>query len=183
LFELKEYEARMARTLEVLATDMGKIRGGRAHAGMLDHVKIKCYGTEMPLSQTATVTAQDARVLLISSWDKQNLQPIEKSLLESDLGVGIAIEGDKIRVTVPQLSEERRGELVKVVRKEVEVAKVAIRNIRRDGNTGIKHLLKEGEIGKDDAHRLETGLQKVTDLSIEKTDAMSQEKESDLMKI
>ena len=183
MFELKEYEARMSRTLEALETEIGKIRGGRAHAGMLDHVKVKCYGTEMPLQQTASVTSQDSRTLVVSPWDKQNLQPIEKSLLEADLGIGAATEGDKIRVTVPQLSEERRKELVKLVKKEVETAKVSIRNARRDGNTEVKRLQKEGDLGEDEARRNETALQKATDQSIEKADLMSREKEADLMKV
>lgn len=173
----------MAKTLDVLGADLGKIRGGRAHSGMLDHVKVKCYGTEMPLPQTATVSAADPRTLVVSPWDKQNLQAIEKALGESDLGVGSAAEGDKIRVTVPALSEERRHELAKVVRREVEAAKVSIRNIRRDGNHELKALLKDGEIGEDKAHWHEAELQKATDEFIGKIDTMSAEKEADLMRI
>ncbi len=183
MFNLQEYEQKMGRTLEVLVADMVKIRSGRAHAGVLDQIKVKCYGTEMPLSQTATVTVADPRTLLVAPWDKQNMQAIEKALHESDLGVGASSEGDKIRVSVPQLSEERRRELVKVVRKEVEAAKVAVRNIRRDGNHEIKALLKEGALGEDEAHRHEGDLQRATDQHIEKADAMSREKETDLMKV
>ncbi len=183
MFDLREHTDRMAKTLDVLGADLGKIRGGRAHAGMLDHVKVKCYGTEMPLSQTATVSSADPRTLLVSPWDRQNQQAIEKALAESDLGVGVAAEGGKIRVTVPALSEERRRELTKVVRREVEAARVAIRNIRRDGNHGIKALLKDGELGEDEAHRHETGLQKATDEFIGKIDTMSAEKEADLLRV
>jgi len=183
LFDLKEYEGKMARTLEVLGASMGKIRSGRAHAGMLDHVKAKCYGTELPISQTSAVSVQDSRSLVVAPWDKQNVQAIEKAILEADLGVGAAVEGDKIRVTVPQLSEERRCELVKVIKKEAEAAKVAVRNIRRDGNSEIKGLVKEGDLGEDEARRHEAELQKATDQSIEKAEAMSHEKEADLMKV
>ena len=176
-------ENRMKKTIETIKADMAKIRGGRAHPSFLSGVMVSCYDTQMPLEQTSSVSVADAQTLAVIPWDKQNLQAIEKAIRTSDLGVNPATEGEKIHVSLPQLSEERRRELIKVVKKEIESAKVAIRNIRRDGNSEIKDALKAHEIGEDEAKRLEDSLQQLTDRNIGEIDSISTEKSQELLKI
>ncbi|MDH5649608.1 MAG: ribosome recycling factor [Gammaproteobacteria bacterium] len=173
----------MTKTVEALKADLGKVRTGRAHAGLLDHIKVDYYGTSTPVSQAASVTVGDARTLVVTAWDKKLVPLIEKAILESDLGLNPATAGETIRIPLPPLNEERRKELVKVVRGEGENAKVAVRNIRRDANQHFKNLLKKKEISEDEDKRAEDAIQKLTDKNVAKIDALVAEKEKDLMAI
>ena len=174
---------RMQKTAEALQTDLAKIRGGRAHAGLLDAVTVNAYGIDTPLSQTASVSVADNRSLVVSPWDPKNTEAIEKALRESDLGINPAVEGQRIRVNLPQLSEERRRELAKIVGKEAETARVAVRNIRRDAVAEVKKQVKNGDIGEDEGHRLENDIQKITDESVRKMDQLAEEKQRELMTV
>ena len=176
-------DKRMTKTVEALKADLGKVRTGRAHAGLLDHIKVDYYGTSTPVSQAASVTVGDARTLVVTAWDKKLVPLIEKAILESDLGLNPATAGETIRIPLPPLNEERRKELVKVVRGEGENAKVAVRNIRRDANQHFKNLLKKKEISEDEDKRAEDAIQKLTDKNVAKIDALVAEKEKDLMAI
>ena len=175
--------SRMLKTADALQTDLAKIRGGRAHAGLLDDVTVIAYGVETPLAQTASVAVADHRTLVISPWDPKNAPAIEKAVRESDLGVNPAAEGQRIRVHLPQLSEERRRHLVKLVGKEAETARVAARNIRRDAVAEIKKQVKNGDIGEDQGHRLENEIQKITDDAVRKMDNAAEEKQRELMTV
>lgn len=180
---LQDAEERMEKSLDVLAADLAKVRTGRAHPSILSHISIDYYGVDTPLTQAANITVLDARTLGITPWEKGLSQQIEKAIMTSDLGLNPVNLGDSLRVPMPALNEERRKELVKVVRSETEKGKVSIRNIRRDANGDIKDLLKEKEITEDDAKRAEDSVQKVTDKMIAKADQLSADKEKDLMSI
>ncbi|MEY8702029.1 ribosome recycling factor [Francisella philomiragia] len=178
---LKDAENRMSKTLEVLADDLAKIRTGRAHPDILAHVTIDYYGTATPITQVANVTVLDARTLGITPWEKGLAGKIEKAIITSDLGLNPTNLGDSLRVPMPALNEERRKELVKLVKSETESGRVSIRNIRRDANSDIKELLKEKEITEDEAKRAEDNIQKITDKMIAQADALAVKKEQDLM--
>ena len=178
-----EIQKRMQKTLDALRNDMGKMRTGRAHAGLLDAVLVNCYGSDMPLSQIASVHASDAQTLLVSPWDANNVAAIEKAIRDSDLGLNPAATSGGIRVSMPPLSEERRKDLVKVIGKEVETARIALRNIRRDAVADVKTKVKAGEMSEDEGHRLEQQLQKTTDSSVAEADNIAEEKKQELLTI
>jgi len=174
---------KMAKSVEALKTDLGKVRTGRAHAGIIDHIRVDYYGSEMPIKQVANVTLADARTISIQPFEKKMVQPIEKAIRDSDLGVNPAVSGDVIRIPMPALTEERRRELTKIVKHEGENAKVAIRNIRRDAITHLKDLLKESEVSEDQEKRAADEVQKLTDKSIADIDKLVAEKEKELMAV
>ena len=179
----KSTEQRMNKTVEALKVDLGKVRTGRAHTGLLDHVHVDYYGTSMPINQVANVTLADARTISIQPYEKKMVQVVEKAIRDSDLGVNPATSGDVIRVPMPALTEERRRELGKLVHREGEDAKVAIRNIRRDAIQHLKDLLKNGELGEDQEKRAQDEVQKMTDKAITDIDKLVAEKEKDLMAV
>ena len=179
----QESEKRMKKTIESLQIDMAKVRTGRASAGFLDHVQVDYYGTLTPLTQVASITSSDSRTLLVTPWEKAMIAAIEKAILTSDLGLNPATAGSAIRVPMPPLTEERRKELIKVVRNEGEQAKVSIRNIRRDANNQLKDLVKDKSISEDDERRAGEVVQKLTDKYIAEVDAVLAQKEKELMVI
>jgi ribosome recycling factor len=179
----KDAEARMAKSVETLKADLGKIRAGRAHPGILEPIKIDYYGQRSPLSQVANISVADARTLTVTPWDKGMMQAVEKAIRESDLGLNPAPAGTVIRVPLPALTEERRKELGKHVRTEGENARIAIRNVRRDANQHLKDLLKKKVITEDDDKRAEDVIQKMTDKSIAEADKLVAAKEQDLMQL
>lgn len=179
----QDSEKRMRKTIDALHTDMTKIRTGRANAGLLDHVMVDYYGSLTPLSQVANITTSDPRTILVTPWEKSMVAAIEKAILNSDLGLNPSTAGTAIRVPMPPLTEERRKELIKVVRHEGEQGKVSIRNIRRDANNQLKDLVKEKAISEDDERRAAESIQKLTDRYISEVDAVLAEKEKDLMEI
>ena len=176
-------EAKMQRSLEVLQENLAKVRTGRAHTGLLDQVEVEYYGSPVPVSQVANVTLLDARTIGVKVYESNMAAAVEKAIRDSNLGLNPAAMGDVIRVPMPMLTEERRKDLIKVVRGEVEEGRVAIRNIRRDANDHIKKLLKDKEIPEDDARRSEESVQKLTDKYIAEADKMLATKEEDLMAI
>ncbi|OGA32043.1 MAG: ribosome recycling factor [Betaproteobacteria bacterium RIFCSPLOWO2_12_FULL_64_23] len=179
----KTAEQKMHKSLEALKTDLGKVRTGRAHTGILDHVTVDYYGTQMPLNQVANLTLLDARTIGISPWEKKMGAVIEKAIRDSDLGLNPAAQGDLIRVPMPALTEERRRELIKVVKGEGENAKVAVRNLRRDANHHLKDLLKQKAASEDDERRAQDEIQKLTDKYIAEIDKLLAAKETDLMAV
>nr|WP_182390714.1 ribosome recycling factor [Legionella sp. PC997]QMT60377.1 ribosome recycling factor [Legionella sp. PC997] len=179
----QDSEKRMKKTIEVLQTDLTKIRTGRANVGLLDHIQVDYYGTMTPLNQIANVSASDSRTILVTPWEKSMVAAVEKAILTSDLGLNPATAGSAIRVPMPPLTEERRKELIKVVRNEGEQGKVSIRNIRRDANTQLKDLVKDKTISEDDERRATEVIQKLTDKYILEIDGLLAEKEKDLMEI
>jgi ribosome recycling factor len=179
----KTAEQKMQKSLDALKTDLGKVRTGRAHTGILDHITVDYYGTQMPLNQVANVTLIDARTVGISPWEKKMAAVIEKAIRDSDLGLNPAAQGDLIRVPMPALTEERRRELTKVVKAEGENAKVAVRNLRRDANHHLKELLKQKEVSEDDERRAQDEIQKLTDKFIAEIDKLLAAKEADLMAV
>lgn len=179
----KNVEQKMTKSLEALKADLGKIRTGRAHTGILDHVMVDYYGSPTPVNQVANVTLTDARTIGVQPYEKNMVGPIEKAIRDSDLGLNPATNGDLIRVPMPMLTEERRRDLIKVVKGEGEDAKVAVRNIRRDANEQLKKLLKDKEVGEDDERRAQDDVQKLTDRFVAEIDKALQAKEADLMAI
>ncbi|CEG57130.1 ribosome recycling factor [Legionella fallonii] len=179
----QDSEKRMKKTIEALHTDMTKIRTGRANVGLLDHVQVDYYGNSTPLNQVANITASDSRTILVTPWEKAMVAAVEKAILNSGLGLNPATAGSAIRVPMPPLTEERRKELIKVVRNEGEQGRVSIRNIRRDANSQLKDLVKEKAISEDDERRAVEVIQKLTDKYIAEIDAILVEKEKDLMEI
>ncbi|MDI9240483.1 ribosome recycling factor [Lysobacter sp. LF1] len=179
----KDAQTRMAKSVEAFRHDLVKIRTGRASTALVDHLKVNYYGSEMPLSQVASVAISDARSLTITPWEKQMVAAVEKAILASDLGLTPNTAGTVIRLNLPALTEERRRELSKLVHSESENAKVAVRNIRRDANHQIKELLKEKQITEDDASRTETEIQKITDSAIKDVDEVVKAKEQELMAV
>ena len=176
-------EQKMTRSIETLKTDLAKVRTGRAHTGLLDHIHVDYYGTSMPLSQVANVTLADPRTIGVTPWEKKMIPVVEKAIRDSDLGLNPATSGDIIRVPMPPLTEERRKELIKVVHREAEAAKVAVRNVRRDANEQLKKLLKDKQCSEDDERRAHDDLQKLTDRVIGEIDQLLQVKEADLLAI
>lgn len=179
----KSAEQKMHKTLETLKTDLSKVRTGRAHTGILDHVLVDYYGTQMPINQVANVTLLDARTISVHPWEKKMVSVIEKAIRESDLGLNPATAGDVIRVPMPPLTEERRRDLIKVVKHEAENARVAVRNIRRDANNTLKELLKQKTISEDQERRAQDEIQKLTDRFISEIDKALQSKEADLIAV
>lgn len=180
---LKDAEVRMSKSVDALRTDLTKIRTGRAHPSLLDHLTVEYYGAETPLSQVANISVEDSRTLSITPWEKDMVAAIEKSIMKSDLGLNPASAGTVIRIPMPQLTEERRQDLVRVVRNEAEGARVAVRNIRRDANSDFKDLLKEKEITEDERRSAEDDIQKYTDAFIKKIDDVLAAKEKELMEV
>jgi ribosome recycling factor len=179
----KSAEDKMKKSVEALKTDFAKVRTGRAHTGILDHVKVDYYGSPMPINQVANVSLLDAHTLGVQPWEKPMVAKVEKAIREADLGLNPATMGDIIRVPMPPLTEERRKELVKLVRGESENGKVAVRNIRRDAIAHVKDLLKNKEIGEDDNRRAEDDIQKLTDKHIAEIDKILAEKEKELLAV
>ncbi len=179
----QDTRTRMNKSLESLRHELAKIRTGRAHPSLLEHVHVDYYGSDVPISQAASVAVEDARTLSVTPWDKTMVKVIEKAILTSDLGLNPNTAGQVIRIPLPPLTEERRVELGKVVHKEGENAKVAIRNIRRDANHHIKELLKNKDISEDDDHKAEHDIQDVTNLAVNKVDEIVAEKEKELLEI
>ena len=179
----KDAQARMTKSIEALRHTLVKVRTGRASTALVEHLKVNYYGSDMPLSQVATVTISDSRSLTITPWEKQMVGAVEKAILASDLGLTPNTAGTTIRLNLPALTEERRKELSKVVHGEGEDTKVAIRNIRRDANQQIKDLLKDKQITEDDERRTEEEIQKLTDKSIKDVDDVVKAKEQELMAV
>jgi ribosome recycling factor len=179
----KSTEQKMKKTLEALKTDLAKVRTGRAHAGLLDHVMVDYYGTPTPVPQVANVNLIDARTIGVVPWDKKMVAVVEKAIRDSDLGLNPASQGDTVRVPMPPLTEERRRELIKVVRSEGENARVAVRNVRRDANHHLKDLLKQKKVAEDEERRAQDDIQKITDRHIGEIDKILQQKEADLMAV
>jgi ribosome recycling factor len=173
----------MQKSLEALKADLGKIRTGRAHTGILDHVQIDYYGSMVPISQVANISLADSRTITVQPWEKNMAGKVEKAIRDADLGLNPSTNGDLIRVPMPMLTEERRRELIKVVRGEAENAKVAVRNIRRDSNETLKKLLKDKDISEDEERRAQDEIQKLTDRFVAEAEKLLQAKETDLMAV
>jgi ribosome recycling factor len=179
----KDAAERMNKSIEALRSELKKLRTGRAHTSLLDHVTVEYYGSAVPLSQVANIGVEDSRTLTITPWERQMVQPVEKAIMTSDLGLNPNTAGNVIRVPLPPLTEERRRDMGKVVRHEGENAKVAIRNIRRDALHQVKELLKEKEISEDDDRRAHDEIQQLTDKHIEVVDKVVAEKEQELLEV
>ena len=179
----KATEQKMHKSVETLKADLGKVRTGRAHAGLLDHIKVDYYGAMMPINQVANVTLADAHTIAVQPWEKKMVQVVERAIRDSDLGINPATSGDVIRVPMPPLTEERRKELVKVVHKEAENTRIAVRNIRRDAIAHLKDLLKAKSVSEDDERRAQEDVQKLTDRFIGEIDKVLHAKEADLMAV
>lgn len=179
----KDATSRMAKSVAALQQDLTKIRTGRAHTSLLDHVTVDYYGSQVPLNQVSNVGIEDSRTLIITPWEKDMVQPIEKAIMTSDLGLNPATAGTVIRVPLPALTEERRKDMIRIVRNEAEGGRIAIRNVRRDALHDVKELFKEKMIGEDDERRTETEIQGITDKHVANVDKVLAEKESELMEI
>jgi len=179
----KTADQKMHKSIETLKADLAKVRTGRAHVGILDHVMVDYYGNPTALNQVANLTLIDARTIGVQPWEKKMLQAVEKAIRESDLGLNPATQGDMIRVPTPPLTEERRKEMVKLVKSETETAKIAIRNVRRDANEGLKKLLKDKACSEDEERRAQDEVQKLTDKFVAEADKLAAEKEKELMTV
>ncbi|WP_345810810.1 ribosome recycling factor [Paraburkholderia sp. PREW-6R] len=179
----KGAEQKMQRSIDAFKNDLSKIRTGRAHTGLLDHIQCDYYGSPVPISQVANLTLIDARTIGVQPWEKKMVQVVEKAIRESDLGLNPATQGDVIRVPMPALTEERRRELTKVVKSEAETAKVAVRNLRRDANEQLKKLVKDKEISEDDERRASDDVQKLTDRFVAEIDKLVVTKEAEIMTV
>ncbi len=180
---INDADRRMNKSMEALKHELAKIRTGRAHPSLLEHVNVKYYGSEVPLNQTASISVLDSHTLSITAWDKNAIPDIEKAILNSNLGLNPVTTGEVMRIPLPPLTEERRKELIRVVRSEAEKAKVAIRNIRRDANHSFKNLIKEKSISEDDERKGEERVQKITDDHITQIDKTTEQKEKEMMEI
>ena len=179
----KAAEQKMGKSVEALKSDLGKVRTGRAHTGLLDHIHVDYYGSMMPLAQVANVTLADARTIAVQPWEKKMIPVVEKAIRDSDLGLNPATSGEQIRIPMPALTEERRRELTKVVHKDAENARVAVRNIRRDANEHLNKLLKDKQCSEDDERHAQVDVQKLTDRFIAEIDKIMHAKEADLMAV
>ncbi len=179
----KTTEQKMLKSLDALKHDLAKVRTGRAHTGLLDHIQVEYYGNLVPVNQVANLTLIDARTIGVQVWEKQMSGKVEKAIRDSDLGLNPAAQGEVIRVPMPALTEERRKELIKVVKHEGENAKVAVRNLRRDANHHLKEALKNKEVSEDDERRAQDDIQRLTDRYVAEVDRMLAEKEKDLLAI
>lgn len=180
---IRDADERMSKSLESMKHELAKIRSGRAHPSLLEHIMVPYYGSDVPINQVASITVLDARTLNVSVWDKSAAAAVEKAILTSDLGLNPVSTGDTLKVPLPALTEERRKELIKVVRAEAEKGRVAIRNVRRDANHTLKEQVKEKEISEDDERRAEERVQKITDSHIEDLEKILKTKEDELMEI
>lgn len=180
---IKDAAARMDKSIDVMLQGFTKIRTGRAHTSLLDHVTVDYYGAEVPLNQAANVNVEDARTLAVLPFEKTMVQPIEKAIMKADLGLNPSTAGAVIRIVLPPLTEERRRDLVRVLRAESEDGKVAIRNIRRDANQDFKDLVSEKELSEDDARRAEQRIQDLTDQHVERIDSLLAAKEQEVMTV
>lgn len=176
-------DAKMQKSLESLKNDLAKVRTGRAHTGLLDHVMVEYYGSMVAVNQVANVNLGDSRTINVQPYEKNMIGKVEKAIRDCDLGLNPATNGDLIRVPMPMLTEERRRDMTKIVRNEAEGAKVAIRNVRRDANDALKKLLKDKEISEDDERRAQDDVQKMTDKAVVEVDRLLQVKEADLMAV
>lgn len=179
----KSAQERMAKSIETLKSDLAKVRTGRAHTGILDHITVDYYGSPTALSQVANLTLIDARTIGVQPWEKKMLAPIEKAIRDSDLGLNPSSQGDMIRVPTPPLTEERRKEMVKLVKSEAEDAKIAVRNIRRDANETLKKLVKDKAISEDEERRASDEVQKLTDKFVVDIDKLVAEKEKEVLTV
>jgi ribosome recycling factor len=179
----KDAADRMKKSVAALTNSMAKIRAGRAHTSLLDHVMVSYYGSDVALNQVANVGIEDSRTLTVTPWEKPMLSVVEKAIMNSDLGVNPNSAGMTIRIPIPPLTEERRRDLVKVAKNEAEGARIAVRNIRRDANSTLKELLKEKEISEDEERGAEEAVQKLTDTVIKQIEDVLSEKEADLMEV
>ena len=179
----KNADQRMQKSIETLKADLAKVRTGRAHIGILDHVMVDYYGNPTAINQVANLTLIDARTIGVQPWEKKMIAVVEKAIRESDLGLNPATQGDIIRVPTPPLTEERRKEMVKLVKSEAETAKIAVRNVRRDANEGLKKLLKDKDCSEDDERRAQDDVQKLTDKFVAEVDKLAADKEKELMTV
>ncbi len=179
----KDAGERMSKSVAALKQELTKIRTGRAHTSLLDHITVEYYGTQVPLSQVSNVNVEDSRTLTVTPWEKPMVSVIEKAIMTSDLGLNPATAGTVIRVPLPPLTEERRKDMIRVVRNEAEGGRIAVRNIRRDAISDIKDLLKEKMIGEDDEHRAEGDIQTITDKYVAEIDKLLEDKEAELLEI
>lgn len=180
---ISDAEVRMSKSIDSLHTEFAKIRTGRAHPSLLDQIHVDYYGADTPINQVANVSVEDSRTLVVTPWEKDMVTKVEKAIMGSDLGLNPATAGTVIRIPMPPLTEERRRDLVKVVKQEAEQARVAIRNIRRDANSDFKDLLKEKEISEDEERKAEERIQKLTDSFVGKIDKILADKEAELMEV
>lgn len=179
----KTTEHKMQRSIETLKTDLAKVRTGRAHTGLLDHVQVDYYGSMVPINQVANITLIDARTIGVQAWEKSMMGKVERAIRDSDLGLNPANMGEILRVPMPALTEERRRDLTKVVRHEGEAAKIAVRNLRRDANQHLKDAVKDKTISEDEERRAEDFIQKLTDKAVTEIDKLLAQKEQELMQI
>jgi len=179
----KSTEQKMQKSIEAFKNDLAKVRTGRVHIGLLDHIQVDYYGSMMPINQTANVTLIDARTIGVQPWEKKMVSVVEKAIRESDLGLNPATQGDMIRVPMPALTEQRRKELVKIIKGESENARVAVRNLRRDANDGLKKLLKDKAVSEDDERRAQDEVQKLTDRFIAEIEKMLSVKETEILAV
>lgn len=178
-----ESEMRMQKTIEILRKDFSTLRAGRANPAILEKVQVDYYGTATPINQLANISAPEPRLLTVQPWDKTAVPSVEKAILKSDLGLNPSSDGNVIRIVIPQLTEERRKELAKVIKKKAEEARVSIRNIRRDTNEKIKSIEKAKDISEDDAKKGQDDVQKLTDKFIKEVDKVSEAKEKEIMEV
>lgn len=179
----QDAEKRMKKSIESLKSELTKLRTGRAHTSLLDHIHVAYYGNDVPLAQVASITVSDPRTLTVTPWEQNMVGPVEKAIIQSDLGLNPATSGKVIRVPLPPLTEERRKDMIRIVRQEGENARVAIRNIRRDANSDFKSLNKEKEITDDEMRQAEDDIQKLTDKYVSQIDKILEDKEKDLMEV
>ena len=179
----KDAQQRMAKSVESLGENLAKVRTGRAHPSLLDHLHVSYYGSDVPLKQVTNITVEDARTLVVQPWEQNMVKPVEKSIMESDLGLNPNTAGTVIRVPLPPLTEERRRDMTRIVRNEAEQARVAVRNIRRDANKDLEGLVKEKLISEDEERRGEEMIQKLTDEYVKEIDDLLETKEQDLMSV
>ena len=177
----EDAQVRMRKSIDAFTNELSKLRTGRAHTSLLDHVMVSYYGSDVPINQAANVSVGDARSLVVQPWEKQMVPAIEKAIMNSNLGLNPVTAGDNIRVPLPALTEERRRDMRRMVRQEAEQARVAVRNIRRDANQTFKELVKEKEITEDEERKAEEGMQKLTDSFVAEIDEILKGKEADLM--
>jgi ribosome recycling factor len=180
---MKDAGSRMSKSVASLKTDLTKIRTGRAHTSLLDHITVEYYGSQVPLNQVSNVGVEDSRTLTVTPWEKDMVSVIEKAIMSSDLGLNPATAGTVIRIPLPPLTEERRKDMIRIVRQEAEGGRIAVRNIRRDAMHDVKELLKEKMIGEDEEHRAESEIQGITDKYIAEIDDVLAAKEAELMEI
>lgn len=180
---IKDAQERMKKAIEALGRELAKLRAGRANPAILDRVTVEYYGAETPLNQLATISVPEARLLAIQPFDKSSISDIERAILKSDLGLTPSNDGTLIRITIPPLTEERRKELVKLVKKSAEDAKVAVRNVRRDANDALKKVQKDGDLTEDELRRSTDEVQKLTDKAITDVDEVSEKKEKEIMEV